>query len=389
MKIVVIGLGYVGCSLAVMLSQKHQVIAVDIDENKVEKVNKRISPIKDKLISKYLKYKRLNLLASKNLKLSLSKVSFVIIATSTDYDERNNKFNTKTVEKVVREVCNYNKKINIVIKSTVPIGFTKKLSKKYENKIFFSPEFLREGTALYDNLYPSRIIVGDKSKIGKNFAKLLVECSSVDSKKLPVKYMGSSEAEAVKLFANTYLAMRISFFNELDSFCEIKNLDTENVIFGLGHDKRIGNYYNNPSFGYGGYCLPKDTKQLLANFKEVPNTLIKATVKSNQIRKKFIADTVLKLKPRTVGVYRILMKSNSDNYRSSAIKDIIKRLKAKNIEIIIYEPSLKQKKYQNCKVIIDFNEFVNNSDLILANRKNKQLHGLGNKVFSRDLFESD
>ena len=386
MKILVIGLGYVGSSLAVMLSQKHEVIAADIDEKKVNQINKKKSPFEDKLITNFLKNKKLNLRAVTQYETHLKNANYVIIATPTDYDEKNNKFNTKSVEEVIRKIRKVRNNVNIIIKSTVPIGFTEKMNKKYDNKIFFSPEFLREGYALYDNLYPSRIIVGSKIKSAVKFAYLLEKSSRKKINTIPILFMNSSEAEAVKLFANTYLAMRISFFNELDSFCDLKKLNTNEVIKGIGYDKRIGNHYNNPSFGYGGYCLPKDTKQLLANFKKVPNTLIKATVRSNETRKKFIVNSLLKLRPKVIGIYRIVMKSGSDNYRSSAMQDIIRLLKRHKIKIIIYEPILNVKLFRNNEVCNNFKNFVNLSDIILANRMNKQLKNINKKVYSRDLF---
>ena len=386
MKIIVIGLGYVGSSLAVMLSQKHNVIAFDINKEKIKQINKKQSPIEDKLIKKFLKNKKLSLQAVTHFEPYLKNADYAIIATPTDYDEKNNKFNTKSVEQVIKKIRKFNSKISIIIKSTVPIGFTKKINNKYDNRIFFSPEFLREGNALYDNLYPSRIIVGSKTNSAVIFANLLAKSSKKKINTIPILFMNSSEAEAVKLFANTYLAMRISFFNELDSFCDLKKLKTNEIINGVGYDKRIGNHYNNPSFGYGGYCLPKDTKQLLANFKKVPNTLIKATVRSNETRKKFIVNSLLKLKPKVVGVYRIVMKSGSDNYRSSAMQDIIRLLKKHKIKIIVYEPILNVKHFQNNEVCNNFKNFVSFSDIILANRMNKQLKNINKQVYSRDLF---
>ena len=388
-RITIVGLGYVGCSLAIILSKKYDVTAYDIDKKKVISINKKISPIKDGLISDYLKSKKLKLTATLKKKDAYEYSDFTIIATPTDYDEETNKFNTSSVEQTIKEINKYNKKTTIIIKSTVPIGFTKKIEKKFKNEIFFSPEFLREGSALYDNLNPSRIIIGTKSAKGKLFAKLLKRVSNKKKQSIPTMFTSSTEAEAIKLFSNTYLAMRISFFNELDSFCESKSLDSKKVITGIGHDSRIGNYYNNPSFGYGGYCLPKDTKQLLTNYEKIPNTMIKAIVDANRTRKDFIANSIIELKPKTVGIYKLTMKLNSDNFRSSAIQGIMKRLKAKGIKIIIYEPSLDKKKFFGNEVINHFSKFKQLSTIILTNRIDERLKKVRDKVYTRDIFNTN
>ncbi|MDD6419781.1 MAG: nucleotide sugar dehydrogenase [Clostridium sp.] len=386
MKIAVAGTGYVGLSLATLLSTKNEVLAYDILEDKVNKINKRISPIKDEVIEDYFKNKKLNLKATTNYKVAFKETEFIIISTPTNYDEKTNYFDTTSVEDIIKKVIYINKDATIVIKSTIPVGFTDKVKEKYKiENIFFSPEFLREGHALYDNLYPSRIIVGSYTDKGKKFALLLKECSL--KKDIPIKYMSSTEAEAVKLFANTYLAIRVAFFNEVDTYAEIKNLNTKNIIEGICLDPRIGANYNNPSFGYGGYCLPKDTKQLLANYKDVPQNIIEAVVKSNETRKEHIVDMILAKKPKVVGIYRLTMKSNSDNFRASAILDIITKLKEKNINIIIYEPTIKD--YYDFRVENDIEKFKKISDIVVANRYSSVLDDIKEKVYTRDLFERD
>ena len=389
MKIAVAGTGYVGLSLATLLSQNNEVYALDIIPEKVEKINKRISPIKDEYIEKFFKEKDLNLKATLDYKEAFKGASYVIISTPTNYDEEKNFFDTSSVEDIIKKVKSMNDdNITMVIKSTIPVGYTNKIKEQYKiENIFFSPEFLREGKALYDNLYPSRIIIGEKSERGERFAKLLM--NSAEEKDINILYMNSTEAEAVKLFANTYLALRIAYFNELDTYADKKGLNTKDIIQGVGLDPRIGTHYNNPSFGYGGYCLPKDTKQLLANYKDVPQNLIEAIVKSNNTRKKFISEDVLKLNPKTIGIYRLTMKSGSDNFRSSAIQDIINIIKENNKKVIIYEPTLSMEKFNECKVENDFNKFKKESDIIMANRMSNELYDVKNKVYTRDLFGRD
>lgn len=389
MKITVAGTGYVGLSLATLLSQKNEVIALDIIPEKVEMINNRISPIKDEYIEKYFKEKELNLKATLDYKEALKDAEYVIISTPTNYDEEKNYFDTSSVEDIIKKVIEVgNKNTTMVVKSTIPVGFIKNVKEKYNiDNIFFSPEFLREGKALYDNLYPSRIIVGEKSKRAEIFAKLLLD--SAEKKEVNVLYMNSTEAEAVKLFANTYLALRVAYFNELDTYAEIKGLNAKDIIDGVCLDPRIGNHYNNPSFGYGGYCLPKDTKQLLANYKDVPQNLIQAIVTANSTRKEFITEEVLSKKPEVVGIYRLTMKSGSDNFRSSAIQDIIKNLRANNIKVIIYEPTLNKEEFDGFKVVNDINEFKNTSSIILANRQEELLNDVKEKVYTRDLYTRD
>ena len=390
MKFAIVGTGYVGLSLAVLISQKYEVVALDISEKKVELLNKKKSPIKDKEITNYLKSKKLNLTATIDKTTAYKNASYVIIATPTDYDPEANYFNTSSVEEAARDAIRFNKKITIIIRSTIPLGFTNALRKKLKTKkIFFSPEFLREGKALYDNLYPSRIIIGEKNKKAKDFSKVLLNCATKKTKQIPVHFTTSEEAESIKLFSNTYLAMRISFFNELDSYCEANDLDTLSVIKGVSDDPRIGNYYNNPSFGYGGYCLPKDTKQLLMNYKKVPNNLIRAIVEANSTRKDFIAESIISKKPQTVGIYRLVAKEGSDNFRKSAIQGVMKRIKAKGIEVIIYEPYLKDKTYFNSIIVNNLGEFKKKSNIILANRLSKDLNSVRKKVYTRDLFQKD
>ena len=389
MKIAVAGTGYVGLSLATLLSVDNEVYALDITQKKVDMINDRISPIQDEYIEKYFKEKQLNLTATLDYKEAFNNAKFVIISTPTNYNDETHQFDTSTVEDIIRKVISLNDPgITMVIKSTIPVGFVEKIKKKYNiDNIMFSPEFLREGHALYDNLYPSRIIIGEKSNRAKEFAQLLK--SSCLKPDVEIKYVGSTEAEAIKLFANTYLALRVSYFNELDTYAEIKGINTKEIIDGVCSDPRIGNHYNNPSFGYGGYCLPKDTKQLLANYKNVPENLIEAIVDSNNTRKKHITNMILKKNPNTVGVYRLTMKSGSDNFRASAIFDVIKELRYAGINIVIYEPMLSEDNYDDIKVIKDLNEFKSISDVILANRSNSELHGVEEKVYTRDLYFRD
>ena len=390
MKFAIVGTGYVGLSLAVLISQKYEVVALDISQKKVELLNKKRSPIKDKDIANYLKSKKLNLTATTDKTKAYRNASYAIIATPTDYDSEANYFDTSSVEEAAKDAIKFNKKITIIIRSTIPLGFTSELRKKLKTKkIFFSPEFLREGKALYDNLYPSRIIIGEKNKKAKEFSEVLLKCAAKKRKLIPVHFLTSEEAESIKLFSNTYLAMRISFFNELDSYCETHNLNTLSVIQGVSDDPRIGNYYNYPSFGYGGYCLPKDTKQLLMNYKKVPNNLIRAIVDANSTRKDFIAETIISKKPQIVGVYRLVAKEGSDNFRKSAIQGVMKRIKAKGIKVIIYEPYFKDKSFFNSIIVNNLNEFKKKSDIILANRLSRDLINVRKKVYTRDIFQKD
>lgn len=389
MKIAVAGTGYVGLSLATLLSQNNKVVALDVIPEKVEMINNRISPIQDEYIEKYFKEKKLNLKATLDYKEAFEGARFVIISTPTNYDEEKNFFDTSSVEDIIQKVISMNDdNIVMVVKSTIPVGFINNMKEKYNiDNIMFSPEFLREGKALYDNLYPSRIIVGEKSDRAKEFAGLLKSACLKDD--VVVKYMNSTEAEAVKLFANTYLALRVAYFNELDTYAELKGLNTKDIIDGVCLDPRIGNHYNNPSFGYGGYCLPKDSKQLKANYKDVPENLISAIVESNKTRKDHIAEEIIKKNPKIVGIYRLTMKSGSDNFRASAIQGVMKRIKAKGIEVVVYEPTLKEDNFFNSRVIKDLDEFKNISDVILVNRNDNILDDVKDKIYTRDLFSRD
>ncbi len=387
MKISVVGAGYVGLSLAVLIAQKYDVIALDISKQKVEMINKGVSPIRDLKLIEYLQNKKLKLKATSDKKIAYRNADYIIISTPTNYDIDTGSFDTSSVEEVIADCIKLSKKAAIVIKSTIPLGFTDKMRNKFEtNNIFFSPEFLRESNALYDNLYPSRIVIGDNSEKSIKFGEILLDCAKAERKTIPLINMKSKEAEAVKLFSNTFLAMRISFFNELDSFNEIQKLSSEKVIAGISSDPRIGNYYNNPSFGYGGYCLPKDTKQLLDNFQKIPNKLIKAVVEANQTRKDFIVNSIVNKSPKTVGVYRLIMKEGSDNFRESAVLDIIKKLKNKKIKIILFEPYLDKDRFDDIVVYKDLKKFIEKSDLIIANRLSDDLEHVKDKVYSRDIF---
>ncbi len=388
MKISIAGLGYVGLSLAVLLSQLNDVIGFDINQERLNLLKIRKSPIIDKDIQDYLNSKKLRLSFTNDSKLAFQETEFLIIATPTNYDPELNYFDTSSIEKVIESFLSINKKALIIIKSTVPVGYTLDLRKKYNyQRIVFSPEFLREGKALYDNLYPSRIIVGDHSKEANIFGSLLKEASL--KKEVPVINVNSTEAEAIKLFSNTFLAMRVAFFNELDTYAELRGLDTKQIIEGVSLDPRIGNYYNNPSFGYGGYCLPKDTKQLLANFKNVPQNMMTSIVEANRTRKDHIAEMILKRKPKVVGIYRLVMKNDSDNFRYSAIQGVMKRLKAKGLEIIVFEPALHEDTFFGSMVINDFEVFTSRSSIILSNRMYKELENFKDKVYTRDLFNKD
>ena len=387
MKIAVAGTGYVGLSLATLLSQNYEVVALDIIPEKVEKINNRISPIQDEYIEKYFKEKNLNLKATLDYKEAFKDAKFIIISTPTNYDEKTNYFDTSSVEDIIEKVIGMNLDTTMIVKSTIPVGFIESMKKKYNiDNIMFSPEFLREGKALYDNLYPSRIIVGEKSNRAAEFANLLKEAALKDD--VVIKYMNSTEAEAVKLFANTYLALRVAYFNELDTYAEVKGLNTKDIIDGVCLDPRIGDHYNNPSFGYGGYCLPKDTKQLLANYKNVPQNMIEAIVKSNDTRKRHIADMILERNPKVVGIYRLTMKSGSENFRASAIQSVIKYLRAENVKVIIYEPTLNDN-FEGLEVVNNLSNFKKLSDVIVVNRYNDELNDVQEKIYTRDLYCRD